>query len=648
MADALVHPSGLAHQLSPSEAVEDDLNVEVLVDDASSLDGADLARIEKIALHAADIAGRLVSGDGRVGGLLLSFNLPEKADAAVAEINDYLHALLDEARARHPDHDYYLTGGVVLNRTFAEATREELGTLAPISFLLVVVVAFVAGTTMGFAGWVGTVFNPGSSGVPIVVMTISLAHSVHIVTGALAGMRRQGLCRNDAIVESLCSNAWPVFLASATTAIAFLSLNASDSPPFRILGNLVAFGVPSAFVYSMTLLPALLSILPVRAPPVRAAEPDFFDRLGAFVVERRRILLGSVGIGALVLVSGISRIGLSDNWTTYFDERYAFRRDTDFVTRNLTGMEVLEYSLESRREGGITDPEYLRRVEAFAEWYRSQPEVTHVHAFSDIMKRLNRNMYGDDPAFHRLPDRSELAAQYLLLYELSLPFGSDLNNRIDVARSASRMSVVMRSLTSRNQRELDARAQAWLRRNAPDLAGEASGITTVFAHLSERNIESMLRGTVVAMALISMILIGVFRSLRLGLISLVLNFLPAAMSFGLWGYTIGQIGLAASVVTAMTFGIIVDDTIHFLCRYRKARSEGQPAADAVLYTFRSVGKALWTTTIVLALGLVVFATSGFELSRALGLLVTSTIVFALLADFLLLPPLLMAIDRKRQ
>ena len=145
-----------------------------------------------------------------------------------------------------------------------------------------------------------------------------------------------------------------------------------------------------------------------------------------------------------------------------------------------------------------------------------------------------------------------------------------------------------------------------------------------------------------------MVLVGVFRDLRLGLVSLVPNFLPAAMSFGLWGYMIGRIGLAASVVAAMTFGIIVDDTIHFLCRYRKARLEGQPASAAVQYTFRSVGRALWTTTIVLALGFLVFASSGFELSWALGLLVTITIVFAILTDFLLLPPLLMAIDRKQR
>ena len=658
-----------------SEAIEDDLVVQPLVDDAQSLGDADLARIEEIALNAIDVAGRLVSHDGRVAGLVINFALPENPDAAVVEITGYLDALLEEARTSHPDVAYYLTGDVVMNRAFAEATQDDLETLAPIVFLIIVVTAtvllrsvlgtlalvvvlvFVINTTMGFAGWIGTVFNPANSGVPIIVMTVAVAHSVHIVTAALAGMSR-GLGRDEAIAESLRGNAWPVFLTTITTAIGFLSLNASDSPPFHVLGNLVAFGVLCAFVYSMTLLPALLSLLPLRAPrarsgrivffaPVHIERPGFFDRFGAFVVARRKFLLRFVTLLAVALVMGIPRIELTDNWTRYFDERYEFRRDTDFVIENLTGMETLEYSLNAGREGGITDPDYLRAVDAFAGWYREQPEVGHVQAFPDIMKRLNKNMHGDDPAFHRLPDDPALAAQYLLLYELSLPFGNDLNNRIDVAKSATRMTVVVRSLSSQAQRELDARAQAWLRANAPDLATEASGVSIVFAHLSQRNIESMLRGTIIAMALISFILIWVFKSVRLGLVSLVPNFLPAAMAFGLWGYLVGRVGLAGSVVTAMAFGIIVDDTIHFLSKYVKSRREGLLAPEAVRAAFRTVGQALWTTTAVLSLGFLVFASSGFELSWALGLLITITIVFALLADFLLLPPLLMAIDRRK-
>ena len=649
-----------------SEAVEDDLNVERLVDDAGSLSDDDLARIERIALSEISVAGRLVSYDGRVAGVAISFALPdENSNAAVDQITDYVRDLLDEVRAVHPDIGYHMTGDVFVNHVMTEAVDDDMRILAPAAFLVIVSVAaillrsllgtlslvlvliFVIGSTMGVVGWAGLVLNAANSGVPIIIMTMAIADSVHIIETTMSGMR-QGLDRHAAIVESLRDNAWPVFLTTATTMIGFLSLNASDSPPFRVLGNLVAFGMFSAFVYSMTLLPALLSVLPLRARPGRAGRSAFFDRFGAFVVARRTLLLWSMAAVAVALVAGIPRIELTDNWLQYLDERYEFRRDTDFVVENLTGMENLEYSLNAGREGGITEPDYLRKVDAFAEWYRAQPEVAHVQAFSDIMKRLNKNMHGDDPAFYRLPEEPELAAQYLLLYELSVPFGSDLNNRINITKSATRMTVTMLRLHAEEQRELDVRGQEWLRANAAALATEGTGIALVFAHLNIRNTKSMLWGTVTAMALISFLLIGIFRSVRLGLLSLVPNFIPALMAFGVWGYLYGEVGNAGSLVTAIAFGTVVDDTIHFMSKYLKARREGLPASEAVRTAFRSVGRALFTTTMILVLGFLVFASSGFVISWMLGLLVALTIGFALICDFLLLPPLLIAIDRKTQ
>ena len=650
---------------SHSEAVgEDDLIVAPLVDDARSLDDPGLARIRRIALGEADLVGRLVSPDGRVAGVAVSFARPEDPEAAWAEVSEHLRGLLAEARASHPDIDYYLTGNVALIDTLAAAAREDASLLSPLAFLFVmtatavflgslvgtlalaVLVVFILGTVVGLAGWLGVVFTPVSAVIPMIVITLAVAYSIHIVTAILSAMGG-GAARNDAIAESLRTNMYPVFITAVTTAIGFLSLNASESPPFHDLGNLATLGVLCTFAYSATLLPAMLSVLPLRSRRARAGGPGLFDRFGVFVVERRWHLLSIVSLLVVGLAAGIPRIELSDNWTRYFDEGYEFRRHTDFVIENLTGLDRLEYSLESGGDGGITDPDYLRAVDAFAEWYREQPEVTHVQAFSDVMKRLNRNMHGDDPAFYRLPDERALAAQYLLLYELSLPFGSDLNDRVDVAKSATRLTVTLGDSSSLEQRRIETRARAWLRENSPDLADEATGLSVVFAHMSRRNIDSMLNGTIIAMVLISCILIAVFRSPLLGVISLIPNFIPAVMSFGLWGYLVGRVGLASSVVAAIAFGMIVDDTVHFLTKYRKARREGLAATDAVRSTFRSVGRALVTTTAVLSCGFLAFTFSGFETSWALGLLVTITLLFALVADFLLLPPLLMAVDGRR-
>ncbi len=649
---------------SHSRADGDDLIVEPLVEDAKSLNDADLERVRRTALNEVELSGRLVSHDARVGGVAISFVLPENPEVAWVEITDSLNTILDEARARHPDIAYFLTGNVVMNRAFAQATQDDVETLIPVVFLVIlaatalllrsllgtcaiaVLLAFVLASTAGFAGWVGTVLTPVSGSMPIIVMTFAVAYSIHIVTTTLSGMT-EGLARNDAIAKSLAGNVYPVFLTMFTTSIGFLSLNFAESPSFHVLGNMVAFGAFCTFLFSVTLLPALLSILPLRASRVHSGRVSLFDRFGVFVVARRRFLLWSVSLATVILVLGIPRNELGDNWTRYFDDRYEFRRDTDFVIENLTGLDRLEYSLKAGREGGITDPEYLRKVDSFAEWFRSQPEVMHVQAFADIMKRLNKNLHGDAPSFHRLPDDPKLAAQYLLLYELSLPFGGDLNDRIDVAKTATRMTVVLRDSSSREQRGLNVRARAWLADNAPELATDATGLSIVFAHLSQRNIHSMLWGTLTAMAIISFILIWVFKSVRVGLIALVPNFIPPAMSFGLWGHLIGNVGLAASVVTAIAFGIIVDDTIHFLTHYLKLRREGVSVPEAIRSVFRTVGQALATTTAVLSLGFLVFTLSGFESSWSMGVLISMTIVLAFLADFLLLPPLVMALDRDK-
>ena len=159
----------------------------------------------------------------------------------------------------------------------------------------------------------------------------------------------------------------------------------------------------------------------------------------------------------------------------------------------------------------------------------------------------------------------------------------------------------------------------------------------------------MLGSTILVVALVSGLLIVVFKSVRFGLISLIPNFAPVAMSIGVWGYFVGNIGIASAVLVAIAFGIIVDDTIHFMTKYLRARREkGATPPQAVQFAFDSVGRALWTTTLVLAIGFLVFTLSGFQPSWALGSLVAITIVLALATDFLLLPPLLMAVDRTKQ
>jgi hypothetical protein len=406
----------------------------------------------------------------------------------------------------------------------------------------------------------------------------------------------------------------------------------------------------AALIYSVFFLPALISILPIRARKKRDDKKPAMECYGDFIVRNRRFFFWGMLIFMVALTVGVTRIEFNDTFIEYMSTRYRFRQDSDFITENLSGIYSIEYSLEAGEDNGISNPEYLKKIEEFAAWYRAEPGVEHVMVLTDILKRLNKNMHGDDPSYYRIPERKDLAAQYLLLYEMSLPYGLDLNNQINVSKSATRFSVTVENMDTKDFLALEASASAWLKENAPEsMFTYGASPTIMFSYISKRNIKGMLTGTAIALVLISAILIFALRSLKLGLLSLIPNLSPALMAFGLWGYLITQVGLGLSIVTAMSLGIVVDDTIHFLSKYLRARRElSMDALEAVCYSFKTVGKALLVTSLILVAGFVVLSFSGFRMNSDMATLTAIALVFALMADFLFLPPLLIRIDKDKK
>ena len=662
----------------------DDILVRDLVDEAARGDAGERSRIRAIALADPRLAERLIARDGTIGGINVTLRFPgEDGLAEGLRVVEFARGLKDEVRERFPGIDLRITGLVLFNQTFMDVSLNDLKALVPASFAamslmlfalirgisgtvaIMLVVALSVMTSVGLGGWIGLPMTAAGAIAPIVVLTVAIANCVHVYSTLVHSLRadasrtladggddtprsrlRTGERKRDAIAESVRVNLQPVFLASLTTTLGFLSMNFSEVPPFQQLGNFVAFGVGAAFVLSVTFLPALLSLLPIRVRATGHRLDRAMPMLAEFVVRRRRELLWGGGLIAVALVASIPRNELNDVFLHYFDESIEFRRDADFTARNLTGMYALEYSLGSGEPGGISEPAYLSDVAAFAEWYQRQPETVHVDVVTDTFRRLNMNMHGDDPAEYRLPANRELAAQYLLLYEMSLPPGLDLNHQIDIERSATRMVASTKTLSTNEVLALDRRALEWLADNAPHIVRpESSGTTLMFAYLGRRNIVSMLVGTTIALVGISLVLILALRSLRLGLTSLVPNLVPGALGFGVWGLAVGEVGISLSVVTAMTLGIVVDDTVHFLSKYRRARRElGCAPPDAVRVAFRTVGRALFTTSVVLVAGFIVVSLSSFELNAGMGKLTALVIALALLADFFLLPPLLMKVE----
>ncbi|MDF5278128.1 MMPL family transporter [Vibrio parahaemolyticus] len=648
-----------------TEAFDDELLVEDLLYSEYELTPERISKVKSIALSEPVLKSALVSEKGDVTVVNITVQLPEMDKTAeVEEVVSSINAMIDRYQREYPDVTFHKAGIIAMNHAFMTAAQDDSSTLVPtmlvvilvfltimlrsilsvIATLIVIIGSVMA--TMGISGWAGMFLSTATVNVPTLIMTLAVADCVHVIATMRQSMKN-GFTKAQSIERSIALNFVPILITSVTTAIGFLMMNMSDSPVLRDFGNLSALGVMVACFLSVTLLPALLKLLPIHVKMETSQDQKHvMDRLGDFVVSQRRALL-PLSVAVIVVCASLIPLNkVNDESVEYFGQRNEFRQAADFMEERISGMTNISIAIKTNESQGIAAPDFLNTIGEFSSWLRDQPETDHVATLADVYKRLNKNMHGDDEAYYLLPQERELAAQYLLLYEMSLPYGLDLNNQINVDKSSIKMVLTVANLGSVELVDLENRIYQWFAEHAPQYQVVASSPSLMFAHIGETNMASMLSTLPITLVLISALLIFALRSVRLGLISLMPNIAPAVIGFGLWALISGEINLGLSVVVTLTLGIVVDDAVHFLSKYQRARREGQTAEQAVRYAFHTVGRALWITTVVLVAGFSVLAMSSFRLNADMGQLSAIVIFIALVVDFLFLPTLLMLFDKK--
>ena len=645
-----------------SYAESDSLVVEDLITDINNISSADVANAREVANSRIELENTYINEDNSITQVNVLFRLPgEDAIVEIPFVMGEAEKLKADFEAKNPNIDVRMVGFVPLNNQYSESGQDDTATLTPLMIivtliavaiilrsvfgvgLIFIIIILCAGSSLGALGWSGTNINNATVVAPLMVMTLTVASAVHILSSVRQTMTITS-DRNEWVRTAIIDHGPAITVACLTTAIGFLSLNFSISPPFRQLGNIVFVGVIAALFYTLTMLPALISLLPLKKINAQASMDKGMTGLAEFVIKRKNFLLFSTAALVTVLIFGITKISLEDDFLRYFDEKYELRQSIDYYEENFGGLNALEYSVNSGIENGINNPEYLQKVSDLVEFMRIQPEVTSVRSYTDVVKRLNQNFNNDNASFYKIPTTELEAAQYLFLYELSLGYGLDLTDQINVNKSALRVTANVANATTKEFLNLDKRIQGWFAENAPELMTKSTGPSQVFSQISSRDVPAMLKGTGLALIGISFIILLVIRNIKYGLMSLIPNLLPAAMAFGLWGYYTGAVTLAVSIVVAMTLGIVVDDSVHFMLKYAKARKNGKTPEDSVREAFQKVGMALTTTTIGLFLGFCVLAQSGFAVNKDMAQLTAITVVFALVVDYLLLPPVLIWID----
>lgn len=603
------------------------------------------------------LVNRLIAPDGATAGIELSVLLPGVSPLENYEVVAYARDLAARIEQRDTGLDVHLTGLVMYNQAFFEAAMTDEAVTFPIAYGLAalamlaltrnVVVTIVTcaiawlcrAAALGASGWMGVKLTSLSLAAPLIVMIVCVVYAVHVASAYLRELER-GSAPRDCALTAISTNLWPLTLIGVTTVIGLLSLTVSEVPPFQDLGSMAAVGVAVSYLMAVFVLPWCLALLPVRLG--RLARPfgtGGLASLASFAIARRRAILTAtaflVAASLVILPTG----HIDDTYSEWFDTSLEFRQANDFTVENLTGLYSIDFDVGGAHEGALLDPAMLTRIDDFARWLREQPETVYVFSVTDIVKKLNQNLHGDDAAFRVLPTESDAVAQAMLMYEMSLPFGQDLTSRVSIDKSRTRITAVFGTLSTSEMLDIEARAKAWLDR-AGGMTVEAGSVTLIFAHIGDANTRAMVWGILLALALIAAILALVARSVVIGMIAVLVNVVPIAVALAIWIALGGTIGLSLAIMGGIALGVVVDGTIHFILKYRSLAAAGLPAEDCVRGVLATSGIDVAIAAVVVAVGFITLTTSVFALNVHLGLSAALAVLVALGFELLVLPALL--------
>jgi len=609
-------------------------------------------------LRSLHLINRLVSIDQKAAGIIATVSIERGSVGEIEALHGEIKSLASDFREEFPDFNINFTGGVPMMAAFAEATADDLSLLLPLAFIVIFILlllvlgsATLAGLllllglissaiTLGIAGWAGHVINNATSIVPVVLLTLIVTSCMHIAvhfSGNLAGRHASKESKLMQARASITSNIAPVLISALTSAVSLMSLILVDSPPLQQLGLLSAGGVLIGCALTLILLPICLPIIPTASKTALSTAIQRIVNSYAKHLERigPPILPASVFLAALCL--GLTQLKIDDNFVRFFDPSVDFRQQTDRATELLTGPNHIEVILQSNNAKTVFDPEFIVHLDDLARHLRSNPLVANVHSFSDVMDQISLAFGGESVSS---ATSTEELSQLYLIYELSLQVGQTNTDLISANQRQARISVLLKETSSAQIQQLEKKIREFHAHKLSEYKLVITGENSPVAHLSQMNITSMLSGIGFTLSFTAVGLGLFFRSAKLGFVALLATVVPVVAGFGAWGWLNDTIGLATTAIIALTIGVVVDDTTHFLYRFLDARSRlDLTPTQAAAYATHRVGSAITSSTVVLGLGLSLLLLSDFEVNSIFGAVTCLIIFIALLFDLTILPKL---------
>jgi predicted RND superfamily exporter protein len=627
--------------------------------------------------------GGLVSSDAELGAVIVEMNRssidavdqirldPEGGDGLgnlYPQVSfEAIEAIL--ARPEYEGIEFFHTGDVAINATYNTVLFEDdMPVLMALSFLVIIlslivvfrrpvgvigplmVVFFAMAVSVGVIGLIGWDIDFMFGMMPTLLIAVGVADSVHILSEFAIYQRKLG-SRRDAIRRTLYLVGPPCLLTSLTTAAGFLSLSLSPVKSVAHLAVYSAAGVIAAFLATVTILVAFLYF--GRTPSTEETDAEKTARasrgkflggvlrsVASFDIRfRNAILIASAVIFAASGV-GISMLTVDSNFLTEFSEDIPVRQTTQFVDDHMSGNYSIVYVFDSGEEDGIKSPAVLREIERVQREADSHPLVTKTYSVVDLMKDINQSFHNGDPAYYKIPDSRELIAQYLLVYEMS--GGEEIRDYLsmDYARATLELRCKMTNTSHLMGivEQIDAHVD-----DAPLEASTFSvtGIGALWLKFVEYITWSQIQGALIALTVVSLMMVLVFRSVKIGLVSMIPNVTPVILVLGAMGWAGWHLDYYRLLIAPVAIGIAVDDTIHLMTRYHHEFGKLGNYKKALYASMDGVGRALFITSAILVLGFCTNVFSVMDGQKSFGILLSTVIAVALVADFLLMPALIL-------
>ncbi|MFP4063088.1 MAG: efflux RND transporter permease subunit [Halochromatium sp.] len=634
------------------------------------LDAAIRARLDPAERRARLLADRfapglLISDDGSLMALAVRPRDLENSLQRLEVETAFEQALADAGLA---DHLVAISGQTPLDAAQLRATVRDSLIFVPATLAiglvltawlfrrwLALAIALAAihaavGTALLVLVLLGQPFTLITAILPPLMVSLSVAFLLHWYNALAMVERREGVegasSAAGASSQQRVRQAWdaihrPALFSALTTAAGLISLSMSEIPPIHALGQSAAAGVLMLYLLVAWLLPPIFArwdrggwARPGKGIGLLDAPVAWLRRLG--MRYPRWVLI----VTLLVLAAGapqVSTVEVESDLFRFFHEDHPISQSNQVLTERLSGVTALEVVFEAPARDAFKQVEPLREIQAFREWIAARPEVDRVTTLVDMIEEMHWGFHAEDPEYRRLPEQSDLIAQYLFIYD-----GNDLYELVDRDFRVTRVMLNLNVNGASKINAIMADIEAYLEQRAlGELTFDIGGFGRLFGDQERLLIEGQIRGLLLAAGLIFLLMVVIWRSLSAALLCMVPNLSPILVIFIVMGLFGIWLDMATAMITGVAVGIAVDDTIHVYFGYRSRRARGRSPVWALARTYQHAGRAVTATTLILSAQFLLLLGSPFLPTNDFGLLTALGLVTALLFDLLVLPALLM-------